>query len=180
MLLPLPTKGATVKGDHTTQEIETVLYEELAKLAKEGPTQIEVDRVIKNSEMALVKKLENSDSLADEVAATWAVTGDETTFTANLDRIKEVKPADVQRVAKAYFSPQQRVVATLVRPSTPSVKDPLDAQLETLLGKAIAAEVSDAAQAQTILEQQMVQLRALPAAKKEEILKQLQAQFGGK
>jgi len=174
------TASATVKGDHTTQEIESVLYQEIEKLAKEGPTQVEVDRVIKNAEMGLVKKLEDIDSLATEIAATWAITGDETTFTADLDRTKEVKPADVQRVAKTYFTPQKRVVATLVRPATPGVKDPLDAQIEALIGKAIATQVSDAVQAKTILDQQMGQIRALPAAKKEEILKQLQAQFGGK
>ncbi len=174
------TASATVKGDHTTQELETFLYEELGKLAKEGATQLEVDRVLKNAEMGLVKKLEDIDSLATEIAATWAITGDETTFTADLERLKEVKPADVQRVAKTYFTPQNRVVATLVRPATPGVKDPLDAQLEALIGKAIAAQVSDPAQAKTILDQQMGQIRALPKAKKEEILKQLQAQLGAK
>jgi len=174
------TASATVKGDHTTQELESILYEEIENLKKDGPSQIEVDRVIKNAEMSLVKKLEDMDSLANEIAETWATTGDEATFTSGLDRMKEVKPADVQRVAKTYFTPQNRVVATLVRPATPGVKDPLDAQLEVLIGKAIAAQVSDAAQAKTILDQQMGQIRTLPAAKKEEILKQLQAQFGGK
>jgi len=176
----LVTASATGKGDHATQELETFLYEELGKLAKEGATQLEVDRVLKNAEMGLVKKLEDIDSLATEIAATWAITGDETTFTADLERLKEVKPADVQRVAKTYFTPQNRVVATLVRPATPGVKDPLDAQLEALIGKAIAAQVSDPAQAKTILDQQMGQIRALPKAKKEEILKQLQAQLGAK
>ncbi len=174
------TASATVKGDHTTQELEAALYEEIAKLAKEGPTQMEVDRMIKNAEMGLIKKLEDIDSLGDEIAQTWAITGDETTFTADLDRTKEVKPADVQRVAKTYFTAQNRVVATLVRPAVSGVKDPLDAQLEVLIGKAISAQVSDAAQAKTILEQQMGQIRALPKEKKEEILKQLQAQLGGK
>jgi len=174
------TASATVKGEHSTQELESILYEEIEKLAKEGPTQVEVDRVIKNAEMGLVKKLEDIGSLATEIAATWATTGDETTFTADLDRMKEVKPADVQRVAKTYFVPQKRVVATLVRPATPGVKDPLDTQLEALLAKAIGAQVSDATQAKAILDQQMGQIKALPKEKKEEILKQLQAQFGGK
>jgi len=91
-----------------------------------------------------------------------------------------VKPADVQRVAKTYFTPQNRVVATLVRPAVAGPKDPLDAQIEALIGKAIAAQVSDAAQAKTILDQQMAQIKALPREKKEMILKQLQAQLGGK
>jgi len=174
------TASATVKGEHTAQELESALYEEIEKLQKEGPTQVEVDRVIKNAEMGVVKKLEDIGSLATELAVIWAITGDETTFTSDVDRMKEVKPADVQRVAKTYFVPQKRVVATLVRPATPGVKDPVDAQLEALLGKAIAAQVSDANQAKAILDQQMAQIRALPKEKKEEILKQLQAQFGGK
>ncbi len=176
----LVTASATVKGEHTTQELEACLYDELEKLKKDGPTQAEVTRVIRNAEMGVVKKLEDSDSLATELAVTWSITGDETAFLADLDRTKAVTPADVQRVAKAYFTPQNRVVATLVRPANAGAKDPVDAQIEALLAKAIATQVSDAAQAKAILDQQMGQIKALPKEKKAMLLQQLQAQFGGK
>ena len=170
--------NATVKGDHSTQELEQVLYEEIGRLQREGPTQMEVNRVIKNAEMGLLKKLEDIDSLATEIAATWAISGDETTFTADLDRTKEVKPTDVQRVAQAYFTPQRRVVATLLRPSAPAEKDPLDTELEVLLAKAISSQVTDAVQAKSILAQQMGQIKKLPKEKKAEFLKQLRTQLG--
>ncbi len=114
--------SATVKGDHTTQELEQVLYQEIERLQQEGPAQAELDRVLKNAEMGLLKKMEDIDSLATEIAATWAITGDETTFTADLDRTKDVKPADVQRVAQAYLTRPRRVVATLERPPMPLQK----------------------------------------------------------
>lgn len=174
------TVSATVKGDHTTQELEACLYEELEKLQKDGPTPAEVARVLKKSEMTLLQKLQDHDSLATEIAVVWAITGDENAFLADLDRTKEVTPADVQRVARTYFTAKNRVVATLVRPAEEGPKDPILGEIEALLAKGIATQVSDPAQAKAILDQQMTAIKGLPKEKRAEVLKQLQAQFGGK
>lgn len=170
---------ATVNGDHTTQELEALLDEEIEKLKKEGPTQAEMARVLKRAEMDNIAKLESPDSLSSEIAIYWAITGDESAFAGQLDRIKEVTAADVQRVANTYLVPQKRVVATNVRPAN-ALPDSLNASIETLLSKMISAQVPDVAQAKAVLDQQMGAIKALPKAKREEVLKQLQAQSAAK
>lgn len=170
---------ATLKEGKTTQELEVLLDEEIAKIQKEGPTQAELARVIKRQEMNTLTKLEDIDTLSDEIATLWATTGDESALAGQLDRLKEVKAADVQRVANTYLIPQKRIVATSVRPAN-ATPDPLNASIETLLNKMISAKVPDVAQAKTVLDQQMGAIKALPKTKREEVLKQLQAQSAAK
>ena len=51
---------------HTLEEIEAIVYEELEKLATEGPTQAELERVVNEREMSFIYGLE---SLAQRASA---------------------------------------------------------------------------------------------------------------
>lgn len=111
------TAQATPKGGHGTEELEALLYSELERLKRTPPSQEEVARVVRNAEMNLLRLMENPASLADEIGMNWAITGDEMAVFNAVDRMREVRPADISRVVNTYFKKFHRVVAVIVRPN---------------------------------------------------------------
>lgn len=107
---------------HTTQEIESAVYEELERLQREPPTDYEMQRIRNQVEAASIGRIQNAFSLALQLASSEAVWGDWAQAfrweRANLD----VTAADVQRVARTYFSRNNRTVATLIRPARPAAR----------------------------------------------------------
>ncbi|OGT97127.1 MAG: hypothetical protein A3I79_03230 [Gemmatimonadetes bacterium RIFCSPLOWO2_02_FULL_71_11] len=102
---------------HTTQEIESAVYEELERIQREPPSDYEMQRVRNQIEAASIGRIENAFSLALQLASSEALYNDwHQSF--RFDRANlEVTPADVQRVARTYSSKNNRTVATLVRPA---------------------------------------------------------------
>ena len=107
---------------HTTQEIETAVYEELERIQREPPTDFEMTRVRNQIEASGVRRLDGSIGLAFQFASSEALYNDwKTSF--RFDReVLAVTPADVQRVARTYFSRTNRTVATLVRPAAAATR----------------------------------------------------------
>jgi len=90
-------------------KVEKTLLAELKRLADEPPAAEEVKRVQQGIVASTVFARESAHGLADNIAQTVTV--------ADLDYLKKylpsllaVKPPDVQRVAKKYLVPEQRVV----------------------------------------------------------------------
>ncbi len=101
---------------HTTQEIESAIYDELERIQREPPTETEMQRVRNSIDAGEVGRLENPLGLALQIANSEALWSDwQFTFRFS-DAERRVTPADVQRVARTYFSRSNRTVATLVRP----------------------------------------------------------------
>ncbi len=102
---------------HGTTEIEAAVYQELEKLMLSPPAEEEIQRVRNQIEASEVRRLRSSFGLALQVAGSASLYGDwRHTFDFS-EKLLEVSPADIQRVVKAYFNPDRRTVATLVRPS---------------------------------------------------------------
>lgn len=112
----------TVKGDHSTAEIEELLYEEIDRISKEAPSRAEIDKIIRNKRVETLLKLNHSNHLAEGIARDWAIYGDEKATAALLERITKVTPEDVQRVANAYLTPTNRTVTSLVNPNLKNKK----------------------------------------------------------
>lgn len=165
-----------VKGEHTTAELEQALYDEVAILQREPIAQTELDRVLTKAAMDTLSGMEDNASLAETMALHWAKGGDEASFRMRLERLKAVTPADLQRVARTYCTARNRVVTTLVRVAGP--KDPVDAELEALLIKAIAPQVKDPAEAKAALEKELGKLKRLPPEQKQSALQQLREAYG--
>ncbi len=105
---------------HTTQEIETAVYEELARLTREPPTDGELQRVRNQVEASSIQRLQSSFGLAFQLSNSEALWYDwRQTFRDQAAQAR-VTAADVQRVAKTYFTPTNRTAATLVRPPKPA------------------------------------------------------------
>jgi zinc protease len=91
------------------EKVRDVIYEELAKVAKEGVTDEEVDRAVRR----YLKDFEMSSSDPNSIAlelSEWAAQGDWRLYFLARDRMEKVTPEDVKRVAAAYFEASNRTV----------------------------------------------------------------------
>jgi predicted Zn-dependent peptidase len=102
---------------HTTAEIEQAVYEEIDRLQREPPTAEELQRVRNQAEAAGFARLQSNFGLAFQLSNSEALWYDwRQTFRDQAAQAR-VTAADVQRVARTYFTPTNRTVATLVRPA---------------------------------------------------------------
>jgi len=107
---------AEPKAPHTLEELEIAIYEELDKLAKDGPTAWELERVKNQIEADYVRGMQSNLGLAFRLSNMQALTGDWSYLETLNSLRKAVTIDDVKRVMAKYLSKEKRIVAYLVRP----------------------------------------------------------------
>lgn len=105
---------------HTTDEIEKAVYEELDRIQREPPTDVELQRVRNQAEASSIQRLQSNFGLAFQLSNSEALWYDWRRTFRDQAALSRVTAADVQRVARTYFTPTNRTVATLVRPAKPA------------------------------------------------------------
>ncbi len=109
---------AQLKPDQSIEDAQRVLLSVVEDFANQPPTQEEVDRakarILKNIELALT----NSASVAMSLGE-YAGDGDWRDFFLRRDEVKNVTPADVARVAKAYLKSSNRTLGEFIPTKTP-------------------------------------------------------------
>jgi predicted Zn-dependent peptidase len=106
---------AVPRSPHTTEELERAIYEEIARLVADGPTEEELERVRNQIEAGNVRRIESNLGLAFQLADSELLTGDWRSTFRESARLGRVTADDVRRVASAYLTEQNRTVAVLVR-----------------------------------------------------------------
>ncbi|NGZ10342.1 MAG: insulinase family protein [Nitrospira sp. LK70] len=109
---------ATPLAPHTTAEVEAAIYEEIERLKREPVSSQELEKVLNNLDADLVRGLRSNSGLASQLALYQAVAGDWHYILTSRDKVAAVTAADVQRVAKQYFTRSNRTVAVLVKKGT--------------------------------------------------------------
>jgi len=104
---------------HTPEEVERAIYEEIDRLATEGPTEAEIDRVRNQISAGNVRRIESSLGLAFQLADSESFTGDWRWTFREAERLRAVTAEDVRRVAAEYLTDANRTVAVLSRESRP-------------------------------------------------------------
>jgi zinc protease len=109
---------ANVRLTQSLDSASRALMATLDGVTTEPPTKEEVER----AKTALLKQIElalnNSERVGLELSE-WASMGDWRMQFIHRDRIKAVTPEDVQRVARAYFKPDNRTVGRFVPTAKP-------------------------------------------------------------
>ena len=143
--------GAEVRKENSISEAQDILTKTIENIAANPPTKEEVDRakagILKNIELTLNSSDRVGLSLSEYIAQ-----GDWRLYFLYRDRIRQVTPADVKRVAENYFKQSNRTLGVFVptekpdRSEIPQVKgDVLAAMLKDYKGDAVmaAGEVFD-------------------------------------
>jgi predicted Zn-dependent peptidase len=111
LLYAVPNLGKTV------EENERALYENLEKL-KTGPVEpAALERVKTKLRAALIRKLDSNGGLAAELTAYHVAFGSWKRMFTEIEEMKKINAADVQRVAREYFVAERRTVGWTYQPA---------------------------------------------------------------
>jgi zinc protease len=111
--------SATVAPGKTVAAVEAAVLAEIERI-KSGPiADWEIEKARNNAKRTVVSGLTSSNNRAIQLAEYASVFGDTARVNQRIDRIARVTAADVQRVANAYFTAENRtVVITQPKPAT--------------------------------------------------------------
>jgi predicted Zn-dependent peptidase len=109
---------ARVKQAKDMAYVEATIDKEIARIAAEGVDEKTLGEVLSHARYAFAAQLATPDHVALVGAEFLALDGHLSAIDAYFSRLGQVKGADVQRVARTYFAPQNRTVVTL-QPETP-------------------------------------------------------------
>jgi zinc protease len=114
--------GTPAQGK-TAIQVEAALREQVARIAREGVSQAELDRVKTQWVAAEVYRLDSLFNQARELGANWAVGLPLDAGQRLLQRLRKITSSQVQAVAARYFGDDQLTVATLrPQPTDPAGK----------------------------------------------------------
>lgn len=104
--LSLHTLYAELAPNATHEQVEEALLAEVEKIKTSGVTPAEVTRVKQQYIAADAYKRDGTAGVASELNE-WIAVGDWTLYVSFPQKVAQVTPADVQRVAKKYFDADQ-------------------------------------------------------------------------
>ncbi|MFH2055013.1 MAG: pitrilysin family protein [bacterium] len=100
-------------ADHSTQECETEIFAEVDKMKENLIPVEELEKIKARAKAQFIFGLSSNQGLAMQLASYQTYWGDWREAFRELDRINALTPEDVQRVAKQYFTKENRTVATM-------------------------------------------------------------------
>ncbi|MFZ5980243.1 MAG: M16 family metallopeptidase, partial [Candidatus Zixiibacteriota bacterium] len=104
---------AMPSAEHTNEECEEQIFNEIEKLKTELLPVEEVEKIKARAKASLINGLTNNMGMAMQLAMYWQQFGDWRQLFKELDRINAVTPEDIKRVAEKYFTKDNRTVAKL-------------------------------------------------------------------
>jgi predicted Zn-dependent peptidase len=98
---------------HTNEEVEKAFDAETERLKTELVSQSELEGVKRRARAAFIRSLDSNFMLAFQLSTIQAITGDWHDLFRQLDKINAVTTQDIQRVAKATFTRDNKTVGTI-------------------------------------------------------------------
>jgi predicted Zn-dependent peptidase len=109
---------ARVKQAKDLAYVESTIDKEIASIATKGVDEKTLGEVLSHARYAFAAQLSTPDHVALVGAEFLALAGRLSAIDEYFARLGQVKSADVKRVARTYFTPQNRTVVTL-QPEAP-------------------------------------------------------------
>ncbi len=107
--------NATPRSPNTTADVETAIYAELEKLKTEPVAEKEFKRILKQVDAQFIRGLSSNAGMANQLALYEGIAGDWRYILNWREKMYEITPDDIMRVAQTYFKKGNRTVATLVK-----------------------------------------------------------------
>ena len=105
---------ALTAPDNSVEDVATALRSEIDRLKTEPVSVQELDRVKTQARADLLRSLNSNMGMARSLVEYEVKTGDWRNLFKELDAIAKVTPADIQRVAKATFTAENRTIGRLL------------------------------------------------------------------
>jgi len=105
---------AIVQPGHTTEEASNALIAELDRLRTEPVTAAELQQAKNQFARDYILGRESNQSKAEQLGHAVVIHNDIKTADGEFDIFQNLSVADVQRVAKTYFTPENRLVLTIM------------------------------------------------------------------
>ncbi|HEX3702884.1 MAG TPA: pitrilysin family protein [Vicinamibacterales bacterium] len=118
---------ATAAPGHTLAQIERVILDEIARLAADGPTDLEIERGRMQAESQFVYRLQTVGGFggkSDQLNAYNVFTGDPAYFDRDLARYYAVNAASLRHSVGRYLDPARRVTLSVVPRGRPELAIP--------------------------------------------------------
>lgn len=107
--------NATPRAPHTIKEVEEAILEELETLKKELVKPRDLERILNRLEYEEARRMGTNGGLARNLTEYEATTGSWRYMIEYRKKIEAVTPADIQRVAKEYFTRENRIVGYITK-----------------------------------------------------------------
>jgi len=103
----------SIKQGHTLEEVESVANESLELLKAEMVTDRELEKAINQMETNLIFGLQTNFVKGMRIGFSLTRTGDPLGFVKKLESFRHATAKDIQKVAKKYFTPENRTIIRL-------------------------------------------------------------------
>jgi predicted Zn-dependent peptidase len=107
--------GIDVAEGASAEEVEAHTCEELKRFAAEGPTAVEMESALAQTERSWLSSLASQEERADHICHRATLQGDAVWVNTFLDRLAQVTPAQVRQVAEQWLVPEARAVVAYLR-----------------------------------------------------------------
>ena len=104
---------------HSVEEIQKGIDTEIQRLKTDPVTQLELDRIKTNARAGLLRSLSSNSGMASALVEYQVKTGTWRNLFNQLDAISAITPADIQRVAKLTFRPENKTIGEIVSDRSP-------------------------------------------------------------
>ena len=106
--------SVTAREGTSLSQMERAVYEEIGRLATEGPTEQELTAAKNSAEASFVMSLASTLGKADRLNSYYTFRGEPDLFNEELTRFRAVTAEDVRRVAQAYLVNKPHVILSTV------------------------------------------------------------------
>jgi predicted Zn-dependent peptidase len=106
---------ATPRTPHTVQEVESAILDELERLKTEPVSARDLQRVLNRIEFEEARRMGTNGGLARNLTEYEAVAGSWRYMAEYRRKVAAVTPADIQRVAREYFTRENRMVGFITK-----------------------------------------------------------------
>jgi len=111
--------SATLNQDQSLDTARDAIYKAVEDVIKNPPTREEVDRITSQLARGLENSLSNPQAIATGALNTAIAQGDWRLMFLQHDRLQDITPQDVVRVAQTYFKPSNRTVGYYIPDAAP-------------------------------------------------------------
>jgi zinc protease len=108
---------ATARPGHTTEELQKVIDDEIAKLQTTAPPAHDVERSLNQIEASFYSRMERVGGFggkADQLNAYYTATGDANYFNEDLARYRALSPSNIRAAAARFLRKDARVELTVL------------------------------------------------------------------